>query len=136
MSNLGLLLAMEREGVRVLQTAVGDRYVLEQMRAGGYGMGGEQSGHVILSAHGTTGDGVLTGLLLAARMSTTGRSLAEPGRRHGEAAAGHGERAGRRQGPRSRRRARAGCGRAGRARAWAAPAGCCCARRAPSRWCG
>ncbi|GAB3676410.1 phosphoglucosamine mutase [Angustibacter aerolatus] len=77
MSNLGLLLAMEREGVRVLQTAVGDRYVLEQMRAGGYGMGGEQSGHVILSAHGTTGDGVLTGLLLAARMSTTGRSLAE-----------------------------------------------------------
>ena len=62
MSNLGLLQAMEREGIQVLQTAVGDRYVLEEMRAGGYSLGGEQSGHVILLDHGTTGDGVLTGL--------------------------------------------------------------------------
>ena len=62
MSNLGLLQAMEREGITVLQTAVGDRYVLEEMRAGGYSLGGEQSGHVILLDHGTTGDGVLTGL--------------------------------------------------------------------------
>jgi phosphoglucosamine mutase len=79
MSNLGLLQAMEREGIHVLQTAVGDRYVLEAMRAGGYSLGGEQSGHVILLDHGTTGDGVLTGLMLAARMAATGRSIADLG---------------------------------------------------------
>jgi phosphoglucosamine mutase len=79
MSNLGLLLAMQREGIRVLQTGVGDRYVLEQMRAGGYSLGGEQSGHVIMLDHGTTGDGVLTGLMLAARMAATGRSIADLG---------------------------------------------------------
>ncbi|MEO3938177.1 phosphoglucosamine mutase [Dermatophilaceae bacterium Soc4.6] len=77
MSNLGMLQAMAREGVTVRQTAVGDRYVLEDMRAGGYSLGGEQSGHVILLEHGTTGDGVLTGLLLAARMAQTGRTLAD-----------------------------------------------------------
>ena len=79
MSNLGLLIAMEREGIRVLQTGVGDRYVLEEMRAGGYSLGGEQSGHVIMLDHGTTGDGVLTGLMLAARVAATGRSIAELG---------------------------------------------------------
>ena len=79
MSNLGLLQAMEREGIRVRQTAVGDRYVLEEMRSGGFNLGGEQSGHVILLDHGTTGDGVLTGLLLAARVAATGRSIAELG---------------------------------------------------------
>ena len=68
---------MERSGITVRQTAVGDRYVLEDMRAGGYALGGEQSGHVILLEHGTTGDGVLTGLMLAARVAETGRSLAE-----------------------------------------------------------
>jgi phosphoglucosamine mutase len=76
MSNLGLLLAMEAEGIHVRQTAVGDRYVLEEMRAGGYSIGGEQSGHVVLADHATTGDGVLTGLMLLARMAETGRSLA------------------------------------------------------------
>ncbi|MGL5865555.1 MAG: phosphoglucosamine mutase [Dermatophilaceae bacterium] len=75
MSNLGLIQAMERHGIRVLQTGVGDRYVLEQMRAGGYALGGEQSGHVILLDHVTTGDGVLTGLMLAARVAQTGRPL-------------------------------------------------------------
>ena len=79
MSNLGLLQAMEREGIHVLQTAVGDRYVLEEMRAGGYSLGGEQSGHVILLDHGTTGDGTLTGLMLAARMIETGRTIADLG---------------------------------------------------------
>jgi phosphoglucosamine mutase len=79
MSNLGLLQAMQREGIRVRQTAVGDRYVLEEMRAGGFNLGGEQSGHVILLDHGTTGDGVLTGLMLAARVAATGRSIAELG---------------------------------------------------------
>ncbi|HKG50467.1 MAG TPA: phosphoglucosamine mutase [Actinomycetales bacterium] len=77
MSNLGLLLAMKREGVQVEQTPVGDRYVLERMREGGFTLGGEQSGHVIVSAHGSTGDGVLTGLLLASRMAQTGRPLAD-----------------------------------------------------------
>jgi phosphoglucosamine mutase len=77
MSNLGLLLAMEAEGITVRQTAVGDRYVLEEMRAGGFNLGGEQSGHVVMTDHATTGDGVLTGLLLLARMAETGRSMAE-----------------------------------------------------------
>ncbi len=77
MSNLGLLLAMQREGVDVVQTAVGDRYVLETMRAEGHSLGGEQSGHVIFLDYGTTGDGVLTGLMLAARVAETGRSLAD-----------------------------------------------------------
>ena len=77
MSNLGLLQAMEREGIRVLQTGVGDRYVLEEMRAGGYSLGGEQSGHVIMLDHATTGDGVLTALNVAARVVESGRSLSE-----------------------------------------------------------
>lgn len=77
MSNLGLLQAMEREGITVRQTAVGDRYVLEDMRAGGYSLGGEQSGHVIMLDHGTTGDGVLTGLMLVARVAATQKPLAE-----------------------------------------------------------
>lgn len=77
MSNLGLRLAMEREGVQIVQTAVGDRYVLEEMRRCGYCLGGEQSGHVVMSDHATTGDGVLTGLHLLSRMAETGRSLAD-----------------------------------------------------------
>ena len=77
MSNLGLLNAMTAAGVTVKQTAVGDRYVLEEMRASGHSLGGEQSGHVIMLEHGTTGDGVLTGLFLASRVAETGRSLAE-----------------------------------------------------------
>ncbi|QKE83899.1 phosphoglucosamine mutase [Arthrobacter sp. NEB 688] len=77
MSNLGLIQAMEREGIKVRQTGVGDRYVLEEMRRAGYSLGGEQSGHVIMLEHGTTGDGVLTGLMLAARVNETGRPIAE-----------------------------------------------------------
>ncbi|MFI1468301.1 phosphoglucosamine mutase [Streptomyces wuyuanensis] len=77
MSNLGFKLAMEREGVELVQTAVGDRYVLESMKEHGYALGGEQSGHVIVLDHATTGDGTLTGLMLAARVVATGRSLAE-----------------------------------------------------------
>ena len=75
MSNLGLRLAMTAEGIRTLVTGVGDRYVLEAMRAGGYSLGGEQSGHVIIAEHATTGDGVLTALQLAARIAGTGRTL-------------------------------------------------------------
>ncbi|QKW08633.1 phosphoglucosamine mutase [Streptomyces sp. NA04227] len=77
MSNLGFKLALEREGLRLLQTAVGDRYVLEEMKEHGFALGGEQSGHVIVLDHATTGDGTLTGLLLAARVAETGRRLAD-----------------------------------------------------------
>jgi phosphoglucosamine mutase len=77
MSNLGFKKAMVQHGVAVAETAVGDRYVLERMRADGLSLGGEQSGHVILLDHATTGDGILTGLHVLARMAETGRSLAE-----------------------------------------------------------
>ena len=65
MSNLGLEKALEREGIKMLRTKVGDRYVLEAMRAGGHALGGEQSGHVIFMEHAPTGDGVLTALTMA-----------------------------------------------------------------------
>ncbi|MCV7450354.1 phosphoglucosamine mutase [Micrococcus luteus] len=77
MSNLGLKLAMGREGVRLVETQVGDRYVLAGMKLGDYSLGGEQSGHVIFSDHATTGDGVLTGLQLASRVAETGTPLSE-----------------------------------------------------------
>ncbi|WP_295841997.1 phosphoglucosamine mutase [uncultured Microbacterium sp.] len=77
MSNLGLHRAMEDHGIRVLQTGVGDRYVLEAMNEGGYSLGGEQSGHVIMSEFATTGDGLLTGLHLVAEMARQGKTLAE-----------------------------------------------------------
>jgi phosphoglucosamine mutase len=77
MSNLGFTLAMERAGVRVVQTAVGDRYVLEAMKQGGLTLGGEQSGHVVMLEHATTGDGALTALHLLARVAETGKPLGE-----------------------------------------------------------
>lgn len=77
MSNLGLLIAMRERGIKTLETAVGDRYVLEAMLAGGYTLGGEQSGHVIASQYATTGDGVLTALLLAEQVAKSGRNLRE-----------------------------------------------------------
>lgn len=77
MSNLGLKLAMADNGIDVVETGVGDRYVLEAINEHGYTLGGEQSGHVIMSEHATTGDGILTGLHIAAEMVRTGKSLAE-----------------------------------------------------------
>lgn len=77
MSNLGLIQAMGRHGIRVEQTKVGDRYVLEAMRAGGFVVGGEQSGHVVFTDHATTGDGVLTALQLVSRIAATGTPLRE-----------------------------------------------------------
>ncbi len=77
MSNLGLRLAMESAGIRLVETKVGDRYVLEALRAGGYALGGEQSGHVVMPAYSTTGDGVLTGLHLLSRVASTGKTLAD-----------------------------------------------------------
>jgi phosphoglucosamine mutase len=77
MSNLGLRVAMAEHGITLLQTAVGDRYVLEALNERGLSLGGEQSGHVIMSDYATTGDGILTGLHLVAEMARTGKSLAE-----------------------------------------------------------
>jgi len=77
MSNLGFVQALQAAGLTVVQTAVGDRYVLEAMRAGGFTIGGEQSGHVIMSRYATTGDGVLTAVQVAARMVESGQTLAE-----------------------------------------------------------
>lgn len=77
MSNLGLHLAMRAAGIEVRTTGVGDRYVLEELRAGGFALGGEQSGHIVMPAFGTTGDGILTGLRLMSRMAQTRTSLAE-----------------------------------------------------------
>ncbi|MBU3995535.1 MAG: phosphoglucosamine mutase [Actinobacteria bacterium] len=77
MSNLGLRLAMANNGIDVVETGVGDRYVLEELNAHGYSLGGEQSGHVIMSDYATTGDGILTGLHLAAEIVRTGKTIAE-----------------------------------------------------------
>ncbi|WP_330232958.1 phosphoglucosamine mutase [Nocardia sp. NBC_00508] len=77
MSNLGLHIAMRAAGIAVRTTAVGDRYVLEELRRGGFTLGGEQSGHVVFPRYGTTGDGILTGLRLMARMAETERTLAD-----------------------------------------------------------
>jgi len=77
MSNLGFVQAMVRERIAVEQTKVGDRYVLEAMKAGGHKLGGEQSGHVILSDHATTGDGTLTAVMLLARVAQTGKTLGD-----------------------------------------------------------
>jgi phosphoglucosamine mutase len=75
MSNLGFVHAMKAAGIGVRQTKVGDRYVLEAMKTSGYSLGGEQSGHVIMSDHATTGDGILTALHVLERMAVTGTSL-------------------------------------------------------------
>ena len=77
MANLGFRLAMAGAGIDLVETAVGDRYVIEAMRRRGAGIGGEQSGHVILADCSTTGDGLITGLRLLGRMASTGRPLSD-----------------------------------------------------------
>jgi phosphoglucosamine mutase len=77
MSNLGLKRAMRSNGIELVETKVGDRYVLEALAEHGLSLGGEQSGHLIMSDHATTGDGILTGLQLAAEMARTGKTLEE-----------------------------------------------------------
>lgn len=77
MSNLGFNIAMREQGIEVIAAAVGDRYVLEEMRNGGFTIGGEQSGHVVLSEFATTGDGTLTALHLLSEMKRTGKTLAK-----------------------------------------------------------
>jgi phosphoglucosamine mutase len=77
MSNLGLRLAMKQANIRLIEARVGDRYVLEELQAGRLALGGEQSGHIVMPAYATTGDGVLTGLHLMAQLAATGKSLAD-----------------------------------------------------------
>jgi len=77
MSNMGLDRAMKAAGIRVVKTAVGDRYVLERMLKDGYNFGGEQSGHLIFLDYNTTGDGLITAVQVLALMKTTGKSLSE-----------------------------------------------------------
>ena len=77
MSNMGLEAALKRSGIRMLRAAVGDKYVLEQMIATGAALGGEQSGHIIFTGQSTTGDGLLTALLLLDIIHRAGKSLAE-----------------------------------------------------------
>jgi phosphoglucosamine mutase len=77
MSNLGFVQAMQRERIQLRQTKVGDRYVLEDMRANGLSLGGEQSGHVVMLDHATTGDGILTALQVLSRMVVTGSGMAD-----------------------------------------------------------
>jgi phosphoglucosamine mutase len=77
MSNMGLDIAIKRAGGRVIKTAVGDRYVVEEMQKGGYNLGGEQSGHMIFLDHNTTGDGILSALQVLAVMQRRGKRLSE-----------------------------------------------------------
>lgn len=77
MSNLGFSLALKEKGIQVITTGVGDRYVMEAMRAGGYNLGGEQSGHIIFLDYNTTGDGLLSAIQLINVLQETGKSLAE-----------------------------------------------------------
>lgn len=77
MSNLGLELCLRERGIRLMRTKVGDRYVVEAMRAGGYNLGGEQSGHLVFLDHNTTGDGILSALQVLRVMVATGKPLCE-----------------------------------------------------------
>jgi len=77
MSNMGLEVALRRRGIEMIRTAVGDRYVVEEMRKGGYNLGGEQSGHVVFLDHNTTGDGIITGLQVLSMMIRTQKPLSE-----------------------------------------------------------
>jgi len=77
MSNMGLEVALKRAGLRLVRTKVGDRYVVEEMRSGGYNLGGEQSGHIVFLDHNTTGDGILTALQVLAIMKKKEASLGE-----------------------------------------------------------
>ena len=133
MTNLGFHLAMREAGIEVVQTAVGDRYVLEALASGGYSLGGEQSGHVIFTDHATTGDGMLTALVLLDVVQRSRSSAVTAGGRGDDPVApGARQRSGRRAAARHRRvvggRDRGG----GRSRS-VRPAGSWCGRAAPSR---
>ena len=137
MTNLGFRLAMAEPGINVVETPVGDRYVLEALEEGAWSLGGEQSGHVIFRDLATTGDGLLTGLQLLDVVARTGRPLADLAAEcHDPAAAGAGQRAAvDRLGP-GGGRAHHRRGGGGRTPSSARGAGCWCGPAAPSRWCG
>ena len=116
MSNLGLHIAMRAAGIEVRTTSVGDRYVLEELHAGGYSLGGEQSGHIVMPSFGTTGDGIVTGLRLMSRMAQTGLPLAALAEPMHTLAAGADQRRRCRQGDRRRGALGAHCGRRSRGR--------------------
>ena len=123
---------LERARPALVRTQVGDRYVVEQMRADGYNLGGEQSGHIVLTDHATTGDGLMAALQVLAALVESGKPASEVCRAVHARAANSQERARRRRHRRSnaagrgrdRRGASSGSGRAG---------ACWCASRAPSR---
>lgn len=77
MSNLGFYKALEKQGIKSIQTAVGDRYVVEAMKKDGYNVGGEQSGHLIFLDYNTTGDGMLSAIMLVNTLKATGKTLSE-----------------------------------------------------------
>ena len=136
MTNLGFRLAMEDAGIHVVETAVGDRYVLEALDAGGLSLGGEQSGHVIFRDLATTGDGLLTAVILSTPSCAPAVPLAElAAAAMTTAAAGAAQRAGRR-----RRCPTPPSGSPPRSRpsrpSSATTAGSWCVRAAPSRSCG
>ena len=80
MSNLGLEIALKEAGIKLIRTAVGDRYVVEEMLKGGYNLGGEQSGHVVFMDYNTTGDGIITALQVLSIMKRKGRKLSALGK--------------------------------------------------------
>ena len=137
MTNLGFRLAMEERGIVVKETQVGDRHVLAALDKDGFALGGEQSGHIIFRRLATTGDGLLTGLVLAdlvaRKGSSAGRAAGRPGR---PGPPGAGQRAC----PQHRAPGRRPGGVVGRGRGGGAPrraaAGCSCGRAGPSPWSG
>ena len=136
MSNLGLRRALEPYGIELVETPVGDRNVLDELERRNLALGGEQSGHVIFADHATTGDGTLTGIFLLDTMARRGRSLSELAVGDHPGAAGAAQRRGRRRRRAQRATPRSGAGCATSTTSSATTAGCSCARRAPSRWCG
>lgn len=132
MSNLGLKLAMQKSGIRTVETAVGDRYVLEEMRRSGYSVGGEQSGHVLLTDYATTGDGTLTALHLLSRLAETKKTMSGSPR---PSVVSRSLWSTSRVSTRAVRAATATSSPPSpRPRScWARPAGCCCDPRGPSR---
>ena len=133
MSNLGLERYVGARGLSLVRTQVGDRYVLERMRADGFNLGGEQSGHIIMTDHATTGDGLMAALQALAALLKSGRPASETFRAFQSGAAAPEERAGGRCHGRPERRLGRGGDRRGRGRTRAGRAASWCASRAPSR---
>ena len=136
MSNIGLEIALQRHGIRLVRTPVGDKYVMDEMLRGGYALGGEQSGHVILTEHLPTGDGMATALAVLRVMAETGKELSELAAGPRDVSADARQRARPRETSDRGRSGHSGRGsRASRRRSRGAGASSC-GIRAPSRCCG